>query len=71
MNLFTGLLFQQGHILNTDLALSLANQEADAEARPASADAGAGTPRRESPCLAFKRGAIAAICSATALSPFR
>lgn len=70
MNLFTGLLFQQGYIQDPKLALSLAHADSDestdAGAAPAgtlpSADRGARRP--------YHRGAIRDWCS-VALSPFR
>lgn len=72
MNLYTGLLFQQGYIQDPQLALSLAGKtEQDAHAqtdRPADASRRPG--RRSERRASFKRGAIFAVCS-TALSPFR
>ena len=71
MNLFTGLLFQQGHIQDPKLALSLAGEDAEANA-PARREGD--TPRRAKSfesCLSLKRGALVALCSTTALSPFR
>jgi len=73
MSIYTGLLFQQGYIQNTELALSLAADDAgepdDAPPFPDAAgvepDAGCGRHPRP-----FRRGAIASICS-VALSPFR
>lgn len=73
MSIYTALLFQQGYIQDTKLALSLAADHAgepdDATLPP---DAGGGGPatdhgRHPRP---FRRGAIASICS-VALSPFR
>jgi hypothetical protein len=72
MNLYTGLLFHHGHIADPALAVSLANDghrdEGDDARRPAE-------PRRVRERRAvrgvFRRGAIAAACCSTALSPFR
>jgi len=71
MNLFTGLLFQQGHIQDPKLALSLAGEDAEANA---SARREGDTPERAKSfesCLSLKRGALVALCATTALSPFR
>lgn len=69
MNIYTGLLFQQGYIQDPKLALSLAcenppAQEASRRSEPAPRVA---PPERRA---SFRRGAIFAVCS-TALSPFR
>lgn len=71
MSIYTALLFQQGYIQNTELARSLAADDAG-ELVDATPDAGRGKPdadrgRHPRP---FRRGAIASICS-VALSPFR
>ncbi len=70
MNIYTGLLFNHGHIQNPELARSLA-ASGDGEptaprpdARRRSAD------DRGCPPRPFRRGAIASVCS-VALSPFR
>ena len=73
MSIYTALLFQQGYIQNTELALSLAADHAgepnDATPPPdapgVETDAGCGRHPRP-----FRRGAIVSICS-VALSPFR
>lgn len=70
MNLYTGLLFQQGYIQDPQLALNLAGQQ-DAQAQTGRQDNAPRRPARRSERRAsFKRGAIFAVCS-TALSPFR
>lgn len=72
MNIYTGLLFQQGYIQDPQLALSLANEDRPAKAEAESAsEAGhrKGAARAERG-PSFRRGAIFAACS-TALSPFR
>lgn len=72
MNLFTGLLFQQGYIQDPKLALSLAgadkDESADAGTDPAPADAGAAADRGAR--RPYHHGAIRDWCS-VALSPFR
>ncbi|MCL1636073.1 hypothetical protein M2650_15725 [Luteimonas sp. SX5] len=70
MNIYTGLLFQHGHIQDPQLALSLAGGEdrpAQAPSHRASQDR---RPARKEKHASFRRGAIFAVCS-TALSPFR
>lgn len=70
MNIYTGLLFQQGYIQNPELALSLAKEDQPAKAESASqTERPKGTVRPERG-PSFRRGAIFAVCS-TALSPFR
>lgn len=68
MNIYTGLLFQQGHIQDPALALSLASD--DPAVKIASADRSAERPPQSERSASFRRGAIFAVCS-TALSPFR
>lgn len=71
MNIYTGLLFQQGHIQDPELALSLAKEDRPAKAKSAGeAGRSSGAERRERG-PSFKRGAIFAVCCSTALSPFR
>jgi len=72
MNIYTGLLFQQGYIQDPKLALSLAGAEEQADGQRVTgsdepARAQTQRPEREA---SFRRGAIFAVCS-TALSPFR
>lgn len=72
MNIYTGLLFQQGHIQDPELAVSLARTDQQA-AQSGVADSdeamrGQAPPRERK--ASFRRGAIFAVCS-TALSPFR
>lgn len=71
MNIYTGLLFQQGFIQDAQLALSLGSGESPGPSRVAR-DASASKPGNDAlvACKPFKRGAIAAVCS-IALSPFR
>ncbi len=72
MNIYTGLLFQQGHIQDPELAISLAHTDQQATRQDASERAEVSndrTPRPERKA-SFRRGAIFAVCS-TALSPFR
>ena len=71
MNIYTGLLFQHGHIQDPELARSLAGVERVA---PPARDTKA-LPKRTRPVARgfikpFRRGAIASVCS-VALSPFR
>jgi hypothetical protein len=73
MNIYTGLLFQQGYIQDPKLALSLAGAAPEKPATPperrppASAES---KSRRSQRLNAFRRGGIASVCS-VALSPFR
>ncbi len=71
MNLYTGLLFQQGYIQDPQLALSLADQPDPS--RPMAGEPQPNEPRRPARTerrASFRRGAVFAVCS-TALSPFR
>ncbi len=71
MNIYTGLLFQQGHIQDPQLALSLAG--AENRQAPVSSSKEASNERRPARTerqASFRRGAIFAVCS-TSLSPFR
>lgn len=72
MNIYTGLLFQQGYIQDPELAISLANtgEEAAQQNVSGSAEATHGQAQRPERKASFRRGAIFAVCS-TALSPFR
>lgn len=69
MNLYTGLLFQHGHIQDPKLAITLAaeprgQRPGQAEGRPRL------VPRRDDCARPYRRGGIASVCS-VALSPFR
>ena len=71
MNLFTGLLFNQGYIVDADLAMSLAGVETDTkqdEARKRERDARIERRRRRA---SFHNHAVSSVCGTTALSPFR
>jgi len=71
MNLFTGLLFNQGHIHDPELAMSLAGVEVDAtreQARKRERDARLERRRRRA---SFHNHAVSSVCGTTALSPFR
>jgi len=71
MNLFTGLLFNQGYIHDADLALSLANVDTDntqEQARKRERDARVERRRRRA---SFHNHAVSSVCGTTALSPFR
>jgi len=71
MNLFTGLLFNQGYIFDADLAMSLAGVETDTaqdEARKRERDARIERRRRRA---SFHNHAVSSVCGTTALSPFR
>ena len=71
MNIYTGLLFNHGHIQDAALARSLATSgsgEPAAPARPGARRSVAGG--RGCPPRVLRRGAIASVCS-VALSPFR
>lgn len=70
MNIYTGLLFQQGYIQDPQLALSLANEDQPAKAMSASQAGYPNNAKRPERGPSFRRGAIFAVCS-TALSPFR
>lgn len=71
MNLYTGLLFQQGYIQDPQLALSLAGQSEPSEPVPGEPQAKeTRRPARPERRASFRRGAVFAVCS-TALSPFR
>lgn len=70
MNIYSGLLFQQGHIQDPHLALSLASDDRR-ESRTEKGDASPSKrPARSERRASFRHGAIFAVCS-TALSPFR
>ena len=71
MNLFAGLLFNQGFIHDADLALSLADVEAEPaqeEARKRERDVRIERRRRRA---CFHNHAVSSVCGTTALSPFR
>jgi hypothetical protein len=70
MGAYTGLLFLQGHIADTALALSLA-AEVPAGAPASSREPGSSPSRPSEPSRVCRRGAILSVCGATALSPFR
>jgi len=71
MNLYTGLLFQQGYIQDPQLAQSLADKTDPGERVRADRQANEMRPPAQPERRAsFRRGAIFSICS-TALSPFR
>ena len=70
MGLYTGMLFLDGHIAQPELARSLA-AEAHASPSVTSREAGrrsSGQPGHPEVC---RRGALASVCGATTLSPFR
>jgi hypothetical protein len=73
MNIFTGLLFQQGYIQDPKLALSLADETPPQRQAGHGPCESVGRPkaggRRRHP--AWRHGAISAVCCSTALSPFR
>lgn len=71
MNLYTGLLFQQGYIQDPQLAVSLA-QESPEPVRSTEPEAGRDPAQREQPRRAwFRSHAVSFVCCTTALSPFR
>lgn len=86
MNFYAGLLFQQGYIYDTRLALSLAGADDDGASPDDAADPVAAeaidtidtvdTPAAPAPaagavaCKPYRRGAVYDLCS-VALSPFR
>lgn len=73
MNIYTGLLFQQGYIHDPQLALSLTGVADGDEAvadRTASAPNGATSAADPAACKPYHRGAVRDWCS-VALSPFR
>ena len=69
MNIYSGLLFLEGHVANPDLMRSLAG-EAVGQAMPATAMPPAPAAAHDQP-MACRRGAIATVCGALSLSPFR
>ncbi|MDI9238597.1 hypothetical protein QLQ15_06670 [Lysobacter sp. LF1] len=73
MNIYTGLLFQQGYIQDPALALSLSDEQAQGERVEEVAATQAPEPRRErrGVCATFHSHAVSMVCGATALSPFR
>lgn len=71
MNLYTGLLFQQGYIQDPQLAVSLA-QETPEPVRSTEPDPRHEPVRRTQPRRAwFRSHAVSFVCCTTALSPFR
>jgi hypothetical protein len=71
MNIYTGLLFQQGYIQDPQLAVSLA-QESPEPAVAAEPDAGREPAKHPAPRRAwFRSHAVSFVCCTTALSPFR
>lgn len=69
MNIYSGLLFLEGHVANPELMRSLAGAAVGQAVSPS-----AGTPAPAaapaSP-MACRHGAIATVCGALSLSPFR
>lgn len=70
MNLYTGLLFLDGHIADPKLAQSLVREagrpgSTPPDPRPDPVD------KREAARCVRRRGAIASLCGALSLSPFR
>lgn len=73
MNIYTGLLFQQGYIQDPKLALSLAGVEGHQDGAAECRSGAAGSPKamqNDANCKPFRHGGIASVCS-VALSPFR
>ena len=71
MNLYTGLLFQQGYIQDPQLAVSLA-QESPESVRSDEPEGGREPDLRTQPRRAwFRSHAVSYVCCTTALSPFR
>lgn len=70
MNIYTGLLFQQGYIQDPALAVSLAEGEGTKVEEPEAQDAGR-APERRGARASFHSHAVSMICGTTALSPFR
>jgi len=68
MNIYSELLFLHGHVAQPDLAHSLAG-----EPMPSSQDPqpGRGPGQRGTAPAVCRSGAVAVVCGATALSPFR
>ena len=72
MNIYTGLLFNHGHIVDSALAISLAGRDRDGKGDEARRPAEPRPPQeRRAARGVFRRGAIVAACCSTALSPFR
>lgn len=69
MNIYTGLLFQQGYIQDPELAVSLAGEEA--EAKTAEQEGERARTRERKPRASFHSHAVSMVCGTTALSPFR
>ena len=70
MGAYTGMLFLHGHIADPALARSLAAESPAPQPVPAR-EPGHPSPRPDERALACRHGAIASVCGATALSPFR
>ena len=68
MSIYTELLFLHGHVVQPELARSLAGapEPSGREQEP-----GRGPRQRGEAAAVCRRGAIATVCGATALSPFR
>ncbi|MDR0183743.1 hypothetical protein [Lysobacter arvi] len=71
MNLFTGLLFNQGYIQDADLALSLARVPADPEREASHRREREARLERRRRRASFHAHAVSSVCGTTALSPFR
>lgn len=72
MNIYTGLLFQQGYIQDPALAVSLGEEAAEAaRAEVAATQAPESKRERRGVCATFHSHAVSMVCGATALSPFR
>lgn len=71
-NLYAGLLFMHGHIQDPALALSLADEPAQAPAVDAKGPREV-VAKKERPArrARFRSHAVSSVCCATALSPFR
>jgi len=71
MNLFTGLLFNQGYIHDVDLARSLAGVEVDETKEAFRKRAREERLERRRRRASFHSHAVSSVCGTTALSPFR
>ena len=71
MGAYTGMLFLHGHIADPALARSLTADSPAARSPMPPREPGHPSPGRSELSRVCRRGAIASVCGATALSPFR
>ena len=71
MNLYTGLLFQQGYIQDPQLAVSLAQESSEPVRSNEPERSPEPAPRQARRRAWFRSHAVSYVCCTTALSPFR